>query len=126
MHHESPLGTLLRNRRQEARLSLSRLADLTGLHKSYLARIELGQVRQPSAENLQRIAAALELPESTVFGLLDERTRDQLPPLQLYLRAKYDLPDDVITEMTNYLRQHGNLTGGPRDGEDEEPLMHQS
>src|SRR3954463_14557788 len=73
MQHETPLGTLLRNRRQEARLSLSQLANLTGLHKSYLARIELGEVRQPSTENLQRIAAALELPEATVFGLLDER-----------------------------------------------------
>ena len=101
MHQGTPLGTLLRNRRLEAALSLSQLSELTGLHKSYLARIELGEVRQPSTENLQRIAAALELPETTVFGLLDERARDQLPPLQLYLRAKYDLPDDVIDEVAS-------------------------
>jgi|tagenome__1003787_1003787.scaffolds.fasta_scaffold19364061_2 transcriptional regulator with XRE-family HTH domain len=124
MQHETPLGTLLRNRRQEARLSLSQLANLTGLHKSYLARIELGEVRQPSTENLQRIAAALELPEATVFGLLDERARDQLPPLALYLRAKYDLPDAVIDEVTNYVARYGDLGRGPRDGEDEEPDTH--
>ncbi len=122
MQQETPLGTLLRNRRREAGISLSQLSGLTGLHKSYLARIELGEVRQPSTENLQRIAAALELPEATVFGLLDERARDQLPPLQLYLRAKYDLPDNVIDEVTAYLRRSGNLTSGPRDGEDEEPI----
>ncbi len=121
MAQETPLGTLLRQRRLDAELSLSQLAEMTGLHKSYLARIELGEVRQPSADNLQRIAAALELPEATVFGLLDERARDQLPPLQLYLRAKYDLPDSVIAEVTNYLSRYGNVSHGPRDGEDEQP-----
>ncbi len=124
MHQETPLGTLLRNRRLEAGLSLSQLSDLTGLHKSYLARIEVGDVRQPSTENLQRIAAALELPEATVFGLLDERARDQLPPLPLYLRAKYDLPDAVIDEVTKYVARYGDLNRGPHDGEDEEPDTH--
>jgi transcriptional regulator with XRE-family HTH domain len=124
MHQDTPLGTLLRNRRLEAGLSLSQLSELTGLHKSHLARIEVGAVRQPSTENLQRIAAALELPETTVFGLLDARARNQLPPLQLYLRAKYDLPDDVIDEVTAYLSRNWDLTGGPRDGEDEEPITH--
>lgn len=124
MQHETPLGTLLRHRRTEAGLSLRELSDLTGLHKSYIARIEVGDVRQPSTENLQRIASALDLPDATVFGLLDARVRDQLPPLQLYLRAKYDLPDAVIDEVTSYLGRYGNLSHGPHDGEDEEPESH--
>ena len=121
---DTPLGNLLRSRRQEAGLSLGQLAGLTGLHKSYLARLELGEVRRPAAENLQCIAAALELPDSTVFGLLDERARAQLPPLQLYLRAKYDLPDRVIDEVTAYLSRYGDISRDPQDGEDEEPDMH--
>jgi transcriptional regulator with XRE-family HTH domain len=120
MTEPTPLGNLLRTRRAELRLSLSQLADRTGLHKSYLARLEVGAVRQPASENLQRIAAALELPETTVFGLVDDRLRAGLPPLQLYLRAKYDLPDQVIEEVTSYLSRYGDLDqDGPRDGEDE-------
>ena len=123
MHEQSPLGTTLRQRRQALGLSLAQLADSTGLHKSFLSRLESGVVRQPSADSLQRVAAALELPETDVFGLLDDRARDQLPSLKPYLRAKYDLPDEVIGEITAYLSRYGHVSEGPgpRDGEDEEP-----
>jgi transcriptional regulator with XRE-family HTH domain len=124
MQEESHLGNTLRERRLELNLSLGQLADATGLHKSFLSRLESGVVRQPSADSLQRVAAALELPDTTVFGLLGERARDQLPPLQPYLRAKYDLPDAAIADITAYLSQYGDLSAGPRDGEDEEPEMH--
>ncbi len=119
--HETPLGSILRQRRLELELSLSQLAAVTGLHKSFLSRLESGVVRQPSADSLQRVAAALRLPDTAVFGLLDDRAREQLPPLQPYLRAKYDLPDAVIAEITAYLTRYGALDRGPRDGEDEEP-----
>jgi transcriptional regulator with XRE-family HTH domain len=121
MELESELGNTLHRRRQELGLSLGQLADATGLHKSFLSRLESGIVRQPSADSLQRIAAALELSNTAVFGLLDERARDQLPPLQPYLRAKYDLPDGVIAEMTAYLTRNGAVNAGPLEGEDEQP-----
>jgi transcriptional regulator with XRE-family HTH domain len=123
MHEPSPLGISLRQRRQALSLSLSQLADSTGLHKSFLSRLESGVVRQPSADSLQRVAAALGLPETEVFGLLDDRARGQLPALQPYLRAKYDLPDEAIAEITAYLNRYGHVSegAGPRDGEDEEP-----
>lgn len=123
MQEESHLGNTLRQRRLELNLSLGQLADATGLHKSFLSRLESGVVRQPSADSLQRVAAALDLPDTTVFGLLGDRARDQLPPLQPYLRAKYDLPDAVIADITAYLSRFGDLSNGPRDGEDEEPEM---
>src|SRR5215207_6718980 len=123
MQEESHLGNTLRERRLELNLSLSQLADSTGLHKSFLSRLESGVVRQPSADSLQRVAAALGLPETEVYGLLDDRARGQLPPLQPYLRAKYDLPDEAIAEITAYLSHYGHVREGPgpRDGEDEEP-----
>jgi transcriptional regulator with XRE-family HTH domain len=121
MEQESELGNTLRQRRLELGLSLSQLADATGIHKSLLSRLESGAVRQPSADSLQRIAAALELSNTAVFGLLDARAREQLPPLQPYLRAKYDLPDGVIAEITAYLARNGAANGGPRAGEDELP-----
>jgi transcriptional regulator with XRE-family HTH domain len=112
MQEESHLGNTLRERRLELNLSLGQLADATGLHKSFLSRLESG------------VAAALDLPDTTVFGLLGDRARDRLPPLQPYLRAKYDLPDAAIADITAYLSQYGDLSTGPRDGEDEEPEIH--
>src|SRR3954453_15201186 len=122
---ETALGQYIRQRRRELGLSLNHLAAATGLHKSFLSRVESGAVRQPAVDSLQRLAAALQLPETELFGLLDRRARDQLPALQPYLRAKYDLPDAVIADITAYLSRYGDLSPGPRDGEDEEPEGHQ-
>ena len=81
--------------------------------------MESGAVRQPAAASLQRIAAALDLPETELFGLLDDRARALLPPLRPYLRAKYDLPDEAIADIAAYLRRYGHLSDGPQNGEDE-------
>lgn len=124
MHQESQLGNTLKERRLTLRLSLSQLAEATGLHKSFLSRLESGVVRSPSTDSLQRIAAALELPETELYGRLDNRARGLLPPLQPYLRAKYDLPDEAIATITDYLARYGATPLGPRDGEDEQPEDH--
>ena len=58
MHEQSLLGISLRQRRQALGLSLGQLADSTGLHKSFLSRLESGVVRQPSADSLQRSCSA--------------------------------------------------------------------
>jgi transcriptional regulator with XRE-family HTH domain len=121
MEDESVLGNRMRQRRAELGMSLNDLATATGLHKSFLSRLESGEVRQPAADSLRRIAQALGLPETELYGLLDRRARDQLPPLQPYLRAKYDLPDEIIADVTAYLARYGSVSAGPRDGEDEEP-----
>src|SRR5215208_771276 len=122
MEDESALGNSIKQRRWELGLSLNHLAASTGLHKSFLSRVESGAVRQLATDSLRRIAEALELPETELYGLLDRRTRDLLPPLQPYLRAKYDLPDAVIADVAAYLARYGgDVTTGPRDGEDEEP-----
>ena len=79
-------------------LSLNHLAASTGLHKSFLSRIESGAVRQPATDSLRRIAEALELPETELYGLLDRRTRDLLPPLQVH-RAPDGLTDAIDQEL---------------------------
>lgn len=52
------MGEDLRRIRIEASLSMSQLAIVVGIHKSYLARIEIGQAR-PSLEVLTAIGVAL-------------------------------------------------------------------
>lgn len=119
MYDNNRLGPALRQRRIQLGLTLDQLSEMTALHKSYLSRLESGIVTRPSTDSLQRIAAGLGLTETDVFGLLDAETRSKLPRLQPYLRAKYDLSDDAIREITDYFAQRGIATSGPLDGEDE-------
>ena len=54
------LGTNLRKYRLEKGISQEKLADLCGLHRTYISDIECFQ-RNVSIEDVQRIAEALEI-----------------------------------------------------------------
>ena len=72
------LGAFIRQQRQESRLSLRRLAELTGISNPYLSQIERG-LRKPSADILQRVAAGLRISAETLYvraGILEEPTDD--------------------------------------------------
>lgn len=69
------LGGYIRSQREQARLSLRKLAKLAGVSNPYLSQIERG-LRKPSAEILQAIAKALEISSETLYvkaGILEER-----------------------------------------------------
>lgn len=74
LRHPGDLGGYIRSQREDARLSLRKLAKLAGVSNPYLSQIERG-LRNPSAEILQGIARALEISSETLYvraGLLDE------------------------------------------------------
>jgi transcriptional regulator with XRE-family HTH domain len=54
------IGQNVRLYRKNAGISQERLADLAGLHRTYVGGIERGE-RNVSAENIARIAAALKV-----------------------------------------------------------------
>ena len=67
------LGTFIRDRRRDARLSLRRLSELAGVSNPYLSQIERG-LRKPSADILQQLARALHVSAETLYvraGILD-------------------------------------------------------
>lgn len=69
----SDLGTYIRGQREQAKLSLRKLASLAGVSNPYLSQIERG-LRNPSAEILQAIARGLEISSETLYvqaGILD-------------------------------------------------------
>ena len=68
------LGAVVRQRRTELNLSQERLAEGTGLHRTYIADVERG-TRNIALRNVARLAAALDL------TLVDLFTRmERLPP----------------------------------------------
>ena len=66
------IGPRLRAERSRAGLSHARLAQLTGLSKTYLVRLETDPSSNPSLEVLHRIAEALDI---TVADLVGAQTR---------------------------------------------------
>ena len=63
----------LRAYRLKKLLSQEELADLSGLHRTYVGSVERGE-RNISIDNIERLAAALEL---TILELLDDHEKTQ-------------------------------------------------
>jgi transcriptional regulator with XRE-family HTH domain len=59
-------GRRVRNLRQARRLSQEELAELAGVHRTYLSSLERGQ-RNVGLDNILAIAAALDVPPSALF-----------------------------------------------------------
>lgn len=59
-------GIILKEKRKEKGLTQEELADLAGIHRTYVAGIE-GGYRNPSLKNIIRIAKALKLAPKTLF-----------------------------------------------------------
>ena len=57
----SPLGDKLRALRQQKKLSLEQLAELTDSSKSYIWELENKDAPNPSADKISKIAAALDV-----------------------------------------------------------------
>jgi transcriptional regulator with XRE-family HTH domain len=63
-------GSLVRDLRQRAGLSQEKLAELAGLHRTYVSGIERGN-RNVSLVNIVRLARALGVPVSRLVEGLD-------------------------------------------------------
>ena len=59
-------GQTIRKLRQNKNISQEQLADLCGLHRTYISDIELGK-RNISLENIEKIAFALKYSISDIF-----------------------------------------------------------
>ncbi len=66
------LAANLRRYRKEARLSQEALAELSGLHRTYIGGIEQARVNV-SIRNIERIANALKVDPMLLFAKTDER-----------------------------------------------------
>ena len=75
------LGTRIQRLRQEKRLSLTRLAAITRISKSYLSHIERNIQTNPSIEVLRKIALALEVDIQTLIMPRNNETSSEAQSL---------------------------------------------
>jgi transcriptional regulator with XRE-family HTH domain len=120
----SELGQMIRKARTERELSTRALADMIGVDKATIIRIESGEFRSPKPNILQNLASALDLPLSDLYALARYTEPTTLPTLAPYLRAKYArIPPHEVAELEHtlhrILKRHGYDGNGPAPGEDE-------
>jgi len=63
-------GFAVKTRREELQLTQEDLADKAGIHRTYLSDVERGS-RNLSLINIERLAAALSMPISDLFQLVE-------------------------------------------------------
>ncbi|AFZ43381.1 helix-turn-helix domain protein [Halothece sp. PCC 7418] len=59
-------GKAVRRRRRELDLSQEYLAELAGLHRTYISNLERGMIN-PTLENMERLAQGLEISLTRLF-----------------------------------------------------------
>ncbi len=111
---------LIKTTREERGLSLRKLADIAGLHHSFLSKLELGAYDSVSVESLMALAEALDLPPADLFSLAGYRLPESLPSFGPYLRTRYgeQLSDDDLSALTHMFEAmrsgHDETAGGSR------------
>ena len=86
------LGKVIRQERQNRRMTIKDLSDKAGLSEIYVGEIERGQ-KYPSAKVLESIANALDLDLAEFFELIAEEIRNQREPqFQMTSAIGFTLP----------------------------------
>lgn len=102
------VGQRIRNYRVKLGLSQEKLAELSGVHPTYIGQVERGE-KNATLESIEKIANALGLPLSNLFEKLDECTNEQRNiPLECYnLLSSKSIEEqehifNILTEIENY------------------------
>ena len=105
------LGAFIREQRQQARLSLRQLAEMTSLSNPYLSQVERG-LHQPSVRVLKAISGALNVSAETLMtqaGLIDA--------------IAGDATEATDTEAPNVLGTEDAIRVDPRLGEEQKAAL---
>ncbi|MEZ5246685.1 MAG: helix-turn-helix transcriptional regulator [Acidimicrobiales bacterium] len=120
---DQSLPALLLKLRRKRQLSARDLAEKADVHHSTVTMIERGQIAQPRADKLTRLARALGTDPSDFLTLAGYKPTEQLPSFGVYLRATTDLPAHAVEELKGHFdylaSRHGATSTGPLANEDE-------
>ena len=114
-HKHISLAARLKELRRARSWTQQDLSRASGLTRSYISRLEMGDIALPSSEKLRALSQALGTAPDDLLqaaGYIDNPAHSaDLPDLKVYLRRKYSIQDPQIlqaidTIITNL--QHGN------------------
>jgi transcriptional regulator with XRE-family HTH domain len=109
----SPLGNLIKSKREAAGLTLTQLAAELAVSRPYLSRLERGEYAHPSSRVLTQIIKRLDISVEDAYALTGYMLPNDLPSFGPYLRAKHaDWPEDVQQQLESfydYLKQKYSL-----------------
>jgi transcriptional regulator with XRE-family HTH domain len=71
------IGDKIRLLRTERKISIRKMADITGLSKSTLSDIENNKSKKPTIDTIGRIAKALDVPIAELFSESDPQDNEQ-------------------------------------------------
>lgn len=101
------VGKRLRCYRQAQGLSQERLAELAGLHPTYIGQVERGE-KNLTIESLEKITVALQVSMSGVFELVEERHEEENYALLAYNFFSGRKPEkgrklyEILTQIDEY------------------------
>lgn len=102
------VGQRIRNYRTKAGLSQEKLAELSGCHPTYIGQLERGE-KNATIESIDKIAAALNVPMSTLFEQLGgQNDGSRNIPLECYEFLSAKTPEEqeqlfrILLEMDKY------------------------
>jgi transcriptional regulator with XRE-family HTH domain len=111
------LGAYIRSQREQAKLSLRKLASRAGVSNPYLSQIERG-LRNPSAEILQAIARGLEISSETLYvqaGILDP-DHEERTDVETAIARDRDLTESQRATLLEMYRSFRRLAALDNDG----------
>ncbi len=104
--HKKPFGELLREIREDLRISMRSLASSADMDPAYLSRIENGKTGAPKRETVERLADAL--CKEQQLGHVDcERLTRQLLVSAEHRQEGEELIDDLANSFSDRLRDEG-------------------
>lgn len=102
MGKHDELAQRIRELRQSRDWTQQDLSRNSGLTRSYISRLEMGDIALPASEKLRALAAALGTSPDDLLqaaGFLDRPTEPaDLPDIKIYLRRKYLIQEPRILQ----------------------------
>ncbi|MGW4130197.1 helix-turn-helix domain-containing protein [Amycolatopsis japonica] len=97
------IGTHIKAKRTAAGLNTHQLAKRSGVAASTIGRIESG-AKLPTLPTLLSLDRALDLELPQLLADLGAHSGRNLPEFEEYLRQKYDMSNETISEVAAYFR----------------------
>jgi transcriptional regulator with XRE-family HTH domain len=111
------LGSFLAQARQEAGIGRRQLASMSGVGRMTIQRLEADYYREPSPDDLVRIAHALELNETDLFLLAGIPVPKKTASLEVMLRTGYGVSSKEVPELKRQIEaliaQHAKPSDPP-------------